>query len=157
METKYKVVICSVVVLTSFAFGRFSAPEKVRIETKTVEVEKKTEQKETAANQHKEVTVTEVVKPDGTKETTTKTTEDIIRKTDTVDKVVDAKEADTSKEVTRGSSKVTVSALAGINLSDPTKPPVLGASVTKPMLGPITTGLWGFTDKTVGVSIGLTF
>lgn len=160
MTTKSKIIIASIALLTSYAFGRWSAPEKVKIETKIVEVEKKTEtsKTDTDRNKHKETTVTETTRPDGTKETTTKTVED----TQTDRKTNTSKTDDTtiteskSKEVTYSSSKVTVSALAGVNVLKGGLPDY-GASLTKPILGPITVGAFAFQSGMVGCSLGLTF
>jgi len=156
MTTKTKIITGIVIVATAFAFGRYSAPERVRTEVKTVEVEKKTETKESNTNRHKETTTVTITKPDGSTETTTKTTEDTNLKTDS--KLVDdtTKSSDTTKEVTRGGNKLSIAALSGINYSKPDQL-IYGASVSKELIGPITLGAFGLTDKTVGISIGLNF
>jgi len=35
--------------------------------------------------------------------------------------------------------------------------PTFGGSVTKPILGPVTMGLWALSNGNAGVSVGLTF
>ena len=160
MNVKTKVIVSAVVLAAVFAAGRVSAPEKVRVETQIVEVEKKKTDTKTATDRErhrKTTTVTEKL-PDGTKRTTTTTTDDTQtdRKTDSSTSDVIAKKEDTSKEIVRGDSKVSLSFLAGLKVTDP-KTPVYGACISKPILGPVTVGLWGLDDKTVGASIGLQF
>lgn len=142
-----------------FAFGRYSAPVKVKTVTKTVEVEKKTSQTDTEASRdkHKETTVTEIVRPDGTRETTTTTREDTeVHKTKS-DTSTSEREKDTtaSKEVTRETSRTTISAMYGLPVTGGV--PVYGASISKPLLGPIAVGVWGLTPGVIGASVGLGF
>lgn len=156
---KTKIIVCIITVTAAFAAGRYTVPEKVRVETKIVEVEKKsTENVADVKTREKKTEVTKVVaKPDGTKETTTTVIYDNSKendhKTDTTDTV--AKSQDKTKEVTHASDKVTVSALIGANIRSPGM--VYGASITKPILGPLAVGLFGLSDGTCGGSIGLTF
>lgn len=160
MTVRAKVIIVSVSLLAAFAFGRWSSPEKVKTEIKTVEVEKKTEdtQIDSDKNRHKETKVVEITHPDGTKEKTTQTVEDSQSTKKTDQSVTDNTQKSTEevKEITYATAKVTISALAGLNVSSLSLP-VYGASVTKPILGPITVGLWGLSNSTIGGSIGLTF
>ncbi len=143
-KAKYGLLVFGL--LAAFAAGRASSPEKVKIEKEIVEVEKKVEDK------HKEIVKVEVVRPDGTKETTTKTVEDT---TKTSDKSKDAK---TSEERTAASSKLSVNALVGapFNLSGGLTP-VYGGHIHRALIGPLELGLWGMTNATAGISIGLTF
>ena len=149
MSNKLKLLACCLVVVAAFAAGRWAAPEKVRTETKIVEVEKKTSKKD----EHRETTTTDVVKPDGTHTSTTTVVEDNHEGTTSDTSLTEVDK----KEVTRGTSKVTISALAGIRPFDLTTPPVYGASITKPILGPLAVGAFFLTNGTVGASIGLTF
>lgn len=161
MTTKYKILLGLSALLTAFAAGRFTVPEKIKIETKTVEVEKKTDvtKTDTDRDRHRETTTTQVKRPDGTVETTTKLVEDDTtkRKTDSKQTQTDSITETASKEIVRGSSPVTISALGGIPLSFSSITPVFGAAVTKPLLGPIAIGLWGLSSREVGASLGLTF
>jgi len=156
MSSKIKVLIAGFVVLTAFAVGRYTVPEVIKTVTKTVEVEKKTEDKKTDSQDHKKVTIVDTVKPDGTKTRITTITDD--RDTKTVDNSTDntTKSETQSKEVSRGSQPLTVSLLASENISAPGVP-VYGLAITRPVLGPITLGAFAFTNSTVGLSIGLTF
>lgn len=154
MSNKYKVLLVSTALLSAYAFGRWSAPEKLKIETKTVEVEKKVENSE--ANKHKETTTTESVKPDGTKETVIRVVEDTNKKT--AETYVTAVKTDTLKEVTKSSSKMHLSLLTGatLNLST-TNPIIFGGSFSREVLGLINLGVWAMSNKTGGFSIGLSF
>lgn len=152
MQTRYKVILCIIVVLTSFAFGRYSTP--VIVKTERVEVEKKTETSTDDLNRHKETTTKEVVKPDGSKETTTTTTEDTSRRKDKKD-TEDTQKSDKTETV-KSKDVVTLSALAMVSVTNPTGIDY-GLHVSKPMIGPIVVGIFGFTDGRVGVSLGLQF
>lgn len=157
--TKTRWIVIGVGLLTAFAAGRWAAPEKVRIETKIVEVERKTETKDSETNKdkHKTTKTTEVVRPDGTRETTTETTEDT--KTDKTKKDIETtdRETDSStlKEITRASQKTTVSAMYGLSVTGDL--PKWGGAVTKPVFGPISVGVFYLTPGVIGGMLGLTF
>jgi PDZ domain-containing secreted protein len=152
MTTKQILIIGAIALTVAFAFGRWSAPEKVKTITQTVE--KKTDDKVVAVDDHKLTTITETDKPDGTKVKTTVIAD--TRDTSVHDKSTDQVEKTQSKEVDKSTSKITISMLAGTNVTSPSSL-TYGASITKPILGPITVGVFGFQNGTVGASIGLTF
>jgi hypothetical protein len=152
MTTKQIIIVSILAILTAFAVGRWSAPERVK--TVTVTVEKKTDDKVTAIDDHKLTTITEVDKPNGTK--IKKTVISDSRDTSIHNKSTDDISKTQTKEVDKSTSKLTASFLMGINLANPGLPNY-GISITRPILGPITVGAFGFQNKTVGLSIGLTF
>lgn len=152
MTPKIKIIIISVALLCSFAAGRYTVPTKTITVTKTVEVEKKTENKD--SNKHYVVVKHETDKPDGTKEITTTKTETDTTQTKVTDNTNISQ--DQSKTVISGSQKVTLAALAGVQMPG-TPNIVYGASVTKPVLGPITIGIFGLTNSTFGASVGVSF
>lgn len=156
MQTKTKVIIVSVALLTSFAIGRYTTPVQIKTETKIVEVEKKVDDTKKDADKHKTTTTTTTKNPDGTEVTTTTTHEDSAVHTHEHDTDSAATTTDTVKEVTRSSSPVTLSLLAGVPFTG-TPNVIYGGSVTKPVLGPVTVGVWGMSNSTGGASIGLTF
>lgn len=160
MENKRYWIIALVILLITFAAGRFSTPEKVRVEIKTVEVEKKhTEtKKEEDEKRHTETVVVEVEKPDGTKEKTTKTVSDTetLTKTDKSKVSERTGETSTSKETIKGTSKTTIAAMAGIDYLTPAQV-IFGVQVYRPVLGPIGIGLYTTTDYTVGATVGVSF
>jgi hypothetical protein len=161
MSPKSKIILVVITVVTAYAFGRFSAPEKVKIETKIVTVEKKVKDTDTTVdkNRHKKVVIVEETKPDGTKTKTTTITDDTTTKSDRKTKETDkiAQKEKTSKEVISSSAKLTVSAMAGVNLGLTNNPLVYGASVSKTILGPISLGAFYLTPSIVGATIGLSF
>lgn len=146
MTTKVKVIIGLIVVFTAFAAGRYSAPEKIK--TVTVEVEKKTKETDTTKEVHR--TITTIERPDGTKETTI--TEDTA--TEKKSNTTDDKSLTSTKEITKGSS-TTILALLGVDFNSPGV--LYGVSVSRPVIGPISIGVWTFTNKTAGLGIGLAF
>lgn len=167
MELNPKHVVVAVVLsfAVGLATGRLTTPEKVRIETKTVTQtqtkDDKTTQVNTDKDQHVQVVKTETKKPDGTTVTVTR----LVKDTDTRRNVNQEDKSDAttsqtvtqSKEVDASKSRITISTLVGLDVSNLTGGPVYGASATRPFLGPICLGVWGFTNKTAGVSLGLQF
>jgi hypothetical protein len=145
------------------AFGRFTAPSKV-VEKEVIKyqdkiVEKVVYVKDTSEKKHQVTTTTVTTKPDGTKvETTVITFDD---NTDTTqknsDNKTDTSETDTTKEKTTTYAKdqYLVSISQKLNISD--KNMSFGGSFNKRVLGPIYVGAFGFTDGTIGASIGLSF
>lgn len=152
MNPRLKVLLSILIILTAYAFGRWSSPEKVRIETHTVEVEKKTNEK--ISKDHKITKIIVKTHLDGTKTTTTTIADD--RSTD--DKSSDDLHStiDTTKEITNSSSKTTVQALVEVSLTKAALPDY-GMGISRPVLGPITVGVFGFKSGIVGGGIGLTF
>lgn len=159
MGVKAKIFLSVVALLTAYGFGRWSAPEKVKTEIKTIEVVKVVKVKDTSSRKeiHKKTVVTEKVYPDGTKETTTTITEDTeATKTGSETGTSETEtESSTVKESTKSSQKVTVSGLYGVSFTGGT--PAVGVSLTKPFFGPITPGVFYLTPGVLGVSLGLTF
>jgi hypothetical protein len=169
---KNYMIVAAVALVLAFAFGRWSAPEKIKIEKEVVTVETKSkettsdEKKKTDIDTNLEKTVTEITHPDGSKEVVTHYTRNSHasrsseKEASSTEKETLAKTEKESKEVTKSSSKLIVSGLVGGNgLSglDALKAPVYGAHVQKTVLGPIMVGAWGLTDRTVGLSLGLIF
>lgn len=162
MTNKQKIIGAVCVLALTFAMGRYSVPTSVKEETKTAETDKKSENKntDTDKDEHTKTIIVESVKPDGTKEKTTTITDDKVQDTKVSDiTVADAiKTNDQVKEVTRGNSRLTISALAGakVSFSDPIVP-AYGAMISKDLIGPINVGVFGFSNGFGGVSLGLTF
>lgn len=144
MTNKY---IVGIVIVLAFAAGRYLTPTK--IEVKTVEVERK--QTETERAKHKETTTVTKELPDGTKETTTKITEDSNTHRDST--TVKDSQTQTTKEY--GGSRTSLYALGGINVT--TGLPTYGGGASRQVLGPISAGAFFLTPGIVGVSLGLEF
>lgn len=141
MTTKAKYALASIAILTSFAAGRWMAPTSIKTDKETSAT------KDT--DKHKVTVITVIEHPDGTKESKTTEVEDTSSTA--------SKNTSDTKDVERSTSKVTISALGGISLLSDPLVTVFGVSVTKPILGPITAGVWGLSNKTFGASLGLTF
>ena len=154
MTTRNKIIVFCVYSATLLATGAYLVPTKVKIEKKTDSKVTNTEKKK-----KRKITIVENKKPDGEVNKTTTITDDSDSKDNSksVDTAISDKQSDTSKEVTHEGSKVSISALAGINPFNGPQAPVFGASLTKPVLGPITVGAWGLNNGTIGGSLGLTF
>lgn len=149
---KEAIFIIAALIILSFSFGRYSAPEKIKIETKTVTVE--VEKVKTNENTDNSKTVTEIIRPDHTIIKRTR----YDKKTDKITQTIteSRKEVQESKEITKG-SKVTIAALGSLNLTHLTSGITYGLSASKPFLGPITMGIFGFTDSSFGLSMGVEF
>ena len=135
-----KYILFVIVIIISYATGRYMSPEKIKTEVKTVEVEKVVTKIE-----HKTVKIKE--NKDGSKET-------IIITDSRADSNTNIRSQDKTKESTVR-DKINVSLLAGNSL--PISAPIFGASVQKNFIGPITLGAWVLTNKTGGLSVGLNF
>lgn len=161
MTTKIKLIAGVITLAIAFAAGRYTAPEHIKIQEVIKEVEKKKVDTETKTDRdrHKKTTIVTVKRPDGSEDTTTVITDDTKTDRDTSSATTIDKTKDSSytKEVSR--SSLTLSLLAGGKVSFSGQPvsPVYGACLTKPVLGPITIGIWGLDSGVVGAAVGLTF
>jgi hypothetical protein len=156
MSEKTKTLITLALMVFSFAAGRWLVPEKVKIEKQIVEVEKKSKDKNAEKNTRKTTTTTKTVYPDGRVEESTVVVEETDRKSSSTEVSEGNKTETELKEITNSSSKVSIQGLAGYRLTT-SELPLLGLSVSKPILGPITVGVWGLNNSTFGASLGLTF
>lgn len=159
LTTKNKIIIAVVYSASLVAVGRHLTPVKVKTEIKTVEIEKKTEKTDTekkVAKKTKKV-VEEKISPDGHIDRTTTITDDstINDASKTASNEIKDKTEEKSKEVTQATDKVTISALAGVNVLSPSNGLNYGLSVTKPIFGPFVMGVFGFSNGLGGVSLGL--
>ena len=143
METRTKIIIAIVAIASTFALGRFTSPDKVRTEIKTVTVEKVVTQ-----IVHQTVTIKET--KDGTKET-------VIVTDSNTDTKSNSNSTNETKEITISKDRINISVLAGSSFPINLSAPVYGISANKNRIGPITIGVWGLSDKTVGESLGLNF
>lgn len=108
--------------------------------TKTVEVEKEVTKVDT------QIVIREVVKPDGTKETVTTTT----------DKSVIKKDSSVVATLPTPRPQWHISASASVrSVSDPV--PVYAVTVERNILGPFSVGIAANTERSVGIVIGYTF
>lgn len=131
-QTKVGLTATLLIIVVSFAAGRYSVRQPDT--TSHTDVEKQTEE-------HK-VTIIEET-PQGKKTTITEDKNTQLEKK-------------TDKEVKAVKASLNVSALGGVDGMNNFKP-VFGVSVSKELIGPVTMGLWGITNGTIGVSLGVNF
>ena len=139
---KYQIIGGIIALALTFALGRYSVKTPPAVVSDTTKVVDTTKDQETNKN-------TIIVKhPDGT--------ETITINEDTKTKTKEEARTDAHVEITPAPRKtLNVSALAGVDIRQ--KSAVYGVAVNKEVLGSITVGVWGFTNGTVGVSVGVSF
>jgi len=136
--------------VAAYLAGRFSAPVRVKVETKTEFVERVVIQK--VESEEKTKTITEVTRPNGTKLKRTR----IESKRDSVlSASKDSQLKREEKKITEYRRGVSVSALVGVPLDNLAKGVVYGASLQKHFIGPLILGAWAFTDLRFGLSVGI--
>lgn len=140
MSNRTIIIVAILSLLASFATGYYLAPDKIKTETRTVEVEKIVIQVK-----HEVKTVT--VKPDGSSTTTTVTDTNTHSNTDSNSSTI-------SKDIPINKNTLSISALVGTT-GIPFGTQVYGLSVSRNFIGPIRLGIFGMSDKTFGFSLGL--
>ena len=162
MVLKYKYYI--LVFIIGGIIGAFSRPakiiEKEHVVTVTKEVEKKTSNTDKQQDNNKITTIVIHTNKDGSSEKTTTITDKSKINIDTTSKdnaSTDISQTlDRSKETIYSSNNVHFRIMVGENLSS-LGTLRYGAGLDKQFIGPITIGVWGFLDKTIGMSLGLTW
>lgn len=161
MTTKFWLILTSVLFLLGLAVGRFTLPARVETKEviKTIEVEKKTDNKQIVTNNNKDTVVTVTKHPDGTITTEThyvdkSTTTTVDKSTDNTNTVVSD---DKSSTTTYNTAQYHLAVLGGKSLDNLTESPTIGLSINKKFIGPLSLGAFGFTNKLVGLSVGLSF
>lgn len=150
LSKKNKILIGIVVLAGTYAAGRLSAPEKIKIEKQEVVVKDTEKQRDKEVITDKKITTL----PDGTKVEEVKIREN----TKTVTTETEKKKTNESKLVQSGAGKVNISGLFGIKPRKLQDGLVYGVSVSTRVLGPVTIGIWGLIpEPVVGVSAGLQF
>lgn len=156
METKYKIIIGSVAVVSAFAVGRYTTPVQIKTETKIIEVEKKIKDTDVDVKKNKKTTTKIITKPDGSKEETIVTETNTDKKIDQTETTDSTKNTDTKTSQTKGnSSNLTLYGIVGIDFR--LNQPTYGLGIYKPILGPFGLGIFGLTNNVFGVNIGISF
>lgn len=159
MTDKTKIILSVISLAVAFAVGRYSSNEA---ETKVMK-ESIVSKTNTVEQEQKDKSVHEVTKTVSKKakdgSSVTMTTTDMT--TEVKDK--DQKEVDTIKkedklvtDTKKPGSRLNISVLASINLAAP-KVPTVGLLVSKEILGPVTAGVFGYSNSVIGFSLGLDF
>jgi hypothetical protein len=130
--------------------GRYSAPEKIKVETVTVTKEVVIHAESKRLKKRKRIV--ESVDQNGRplKETLIETVE-ASQGTTTASRDTTAKE---SKEI-ENRRGVSASLLIGLPLTEIARGPVYGAALSKPFIGPFTLGVWGLSNLTFGFAVGV--
>lgn len=156
MPLRRKVLIATLVFVVGAAFGRFSLPARVEIKTQTQVVEKVVVQKERAKQTDRTTVIIKTVAPDGT---VTERTEivDKTKVTSDTNKTSDSKSDSSSSKVTEYAKNdwfIRAMAKGQLGVAGPLR---YGVGVDRRILGPVYLGVFGYDDKTVGGSVGLSF
>lgn len=147
-STKNKVIIAVVVVMTTFALGRYSVNQTPAV--RNIADSKTNKDINKDKDTHTITTITK--KPDGTiTETIDKTTETKSQEKDQIVSHVDQTITPPKQ------SKLNISVLGASDFSRGLLIPTYGLSVSKEVLGPVTIGAFGLMNGVVGISIGLDF
>lgn len=154
--TVRKVLVVIVVFVLGAAAGRYSLPAKVVVKTEVKTVEKLVHDTTKDDNKNTVTVVTEDKKANG-EVVTTKTVidKDKIVTNDKSDLNVST-DSQSSQTTTYDTKSLSISALAGVQFGN-SDALTYGLHVQKKLIGPIEIGLFGFTDKLLGASVGLRF
>lgn len=164
-NNRYKILAGLVVALAIFAAGRFTSPSKVVEKEHIVYqdriVEKKIFVKDTSKKNNIVTIRLVTIKPDGTRTIETKTYDkseieivqkDKEQKQEEKDKTIDKEKTTTYAKndtfISLGSKIDTRNLTSGINY---------GLFLNKRVIGPLYMGVFGFTDASGGISLGLGF
>ena len=151
IPNKREIVVVAVGLVTMFAAGRYSVtyPPNIKVaETKNQDT-KTDEAKDTHVFTH----TVSIKEPEGTVKTDTTTTTDVVVHEETNTVVEDKTVSQTTQQKR---SKINVSAIVGTSLQTPGVP-IYGVSVQKEFVGPVTIGVFGLQNGTLGVTVGLNF
>lgn len=148
MTNQSKIIIAALALAIAFSVGRFTA-----VGTKTDVLDVKTTEKEKEKKSVHTITKTTIVKqPDGATTTT------IVADTKAETKEVDQKTSNLHQEVvSTPGPKTNISLLGSYNIISPEKVPAVGLLVSREVIGPVTAGVFGLNNGTVGISIGINF
>lgn len=162
---KNRYVQIGLAVIIASTFGYWFAPVKVQekiVEKEVqVEVEKIVYKEKESKNKKKHTIIVRTKNPDGSITERIEIVEsdqsivEIDKTQDTV-KVVE-KIVEKEKIIEKQKALTTVSAIAKSPLSFKELKPSYGAMVQRTIFGPVSVGAFGYTDRTLGVSIGLSF
>ncbi len=128
MQKKYLVISALTISIVSFYVGTQFASADTTSKTDIKKVE------------NKDTTVVEVVKPDGSKTTTTKII--YVGRTDSTN----------TSQTKHNQPSVNIHALAGLSF---TGQPAYGAHISKRIIGPISLGVFAVSSGVAGLSLGV--
>lgn len=144
LATKAKVIAIVGALVLAFVGGRYSIPQSA---TTSTEVSKEHDTGKT----HTITTTTETKSPSG--EVKTVTTTDTVATTDSTKKQTNTE----TTVVAAKHSALNVSLLGGYDVIHREGSLQYGMSVTKEVLAPLTVGVFGLNNGTLGLSVGINF
>lgn len=139
---KYFALVGLACLAVGYVFGRFETPDVKTAETTQMNTDK---QKDVVT----QTTTTVQEQPNGAKTTQTVTT------SHTVASVATSEQSKEKTSSTTGGGHTNFDLLYGYQIGR--AGPVYGGAITKDVLGPISLGVWGLTNSTYGVSLGVSF
>jgi hypothetical protein len=152
MTLKNKVIISIVSLLTAFGFGRYSANQRPNVQTKETVTANATQQ--TDKNVETETTITTEKDPNGVVKTVETIDSKDLTKVETENQSVKILQQTVTQPK---QSKINLSFVASSDVFKGALAPSYGLYASKEILGPITAGVYGLTNGTVGVTVGLDF
>lgn len=154
---KKELIIGGVILLMGIGIGRFTLPAKVVTQVKTIEVVKQVLVQDTSKADHSVSTTTETRKADGTVTIVTQRKNDIDTKIDRKVATNTDKTSESTKTTEYDTRRLSLSVITAARPLSPSQGMSYGGSLQYRVLGPITGGILGLSDGTVGISIGLMF
>ena len=139
------------------AIGRFAGPQKVEEhKTSTTQINKEVKtQIDRDKRVEKQIKV--LVRPDGTREEITSIVETSTTQKKQESETEGKKTESQSKLIEYAKQKTSIAVLAGPNIGDLSGGMFYGVHGSYQLLGPISVGVFGFTDGRTGISAGLSF
>lgn len=138
MTLPYKILIVIGLLTVSFFYGRYTAKPPTFSET---------DQQQTRALEHTHTTIyTPQYLPSGL----------VVDMITNIDRTVKSTQNETKAITKQAAPTINLALLAGYNYRDPSGL-TYGLAVSKQVAGPVTAGLFGFDNGTVGVSVGINF
>lgn len=159
LSLKTKIIGSGILLLAVFAGGRYSAPERIKIEKEEIIV------KVTDTSTKTDVKKDQVVKTntkvttlkDGTKIEETNVVQETKENSNTVrEELVKESVKTTETKVVDSGARVKIDALFGLMPQHMTDGFIYGAHVSKQLFGPFSLGVWTTVPRlTIGVSVGM--
>ena len=159
---KKKISLLLVLLVCSFALGRYTVPTSIKEETKTAKVEDKKDisKEKTVTDKKYKIIVKEEKRPDGTVVRTETKVYDNKKENTKTDKKEEkvAESSESKKETKREGSRLSFSLLAGTRFNFTSTTPIdYGIMVSRDVIGPFHLGVFAFTSKLVGLGVGVSF
>lgn len=139
----YKIIAILIALVVSFFVGKYNGVKSVSIDTKKQEIKAEESKK---IDKHVKTVITEKKNKDGSVEKVT-----VIDNNTNVESKVDS----VKKEITvsKQDNKVKILGFTGYDFND--KAITYGVGVTTQLIGPFDIGVFGFNNKTFGLTIGM--